>query len=774
MIHHDIRKRPDTSRVADLRARVRAAMDARPAAWGCPEQIGDDQMVAHLAVRKAHAISLKLAHMPTDLWRGQLLAGSMTLEEPRLHAEWGFPEYTTAQEREEAKAKGVSTRSVFGHVVPDYPRLLSQGLHGIIARAEDERAMARGESEEAFLDSVVVACEGVMAFAARLAARCDSDATLESDPARVAELRQMAENLRAAPSGPAQDFWQALQSVWLLHMVYHATMNGNAVGRLDQYAWPYLERDLREARIDLPFAAELVDCFCLKFNERAKTTEEQKTDEREEATPNFRRRTRHYTSSQVGSARDSLDATNHWLQNVIVGGVTPEGEDGTNALTFLLLESYRRHEMTNPLVTVRTHAESPEELLAYSCEVLKEGGGMPAIFNDEALVPSLERLGIPTADARDYTNDGCWEVVIPGRTDFRFQRLSLMLCLEWALNRGVSRRGPADHEGEDVDARRRHGEDTGDPRAFASFDHVWEAFETQLDTMVAAVVERVVNTIDDRGTIAPVPLLSALVEGAIETRRDMTTGGAKFRTFGMLAESAAHAIDSLMAIQTVIYAREEATMAELCDALDADFEGHTRLRAKVQAAPKYGNADPDADAMGRRVMDAFTAAVAKHAARLPSEMLFPCGVGTFSWYVGIGEGLGTAPDGRLSGEPVSSNFSPALGQDVDGLPGAILSYANMPHGNLPAGGPVDLRLPRKLVEDEVGTARMVALLRSFVATGGAMMTLTVVDAEELKAARREPDNYRALRVRMGGWCAYFTMLSEEQQDHQIRRQEGSL
>ncbi|MBM3190818.1 MAG: hypothetical protein FJZ90_19120, partial [Chloroflexi bacterium] len=149
-----------------------------------------------------------------------------------------------------------------------------------------------------------------------------------------------------------------------------------------------------------------------------------------------------------------------------------------------------------------------------------------------------------------------------------------------------------------------------------------------------------------------------------------------------------------------------------------------------------------------------------------------CGVATFSWYIGIGEGLGASADGRLSGEPVSSNFSPALGRDVNGLPGAILSYASMHKGNLPAGGPLDLRLNRRLVEGEEGTQRMAALVRSFVETGGNMMTLTVVDTEELYAAQREPDNYRSLRVRMGGWCAYFTMLSREQQDHHIRRQEG--
>ncbi|NIM70491.1 MAG: hypothetical protein GTO48_08585 [Xanthomonadales bacterium] len=145
---------------------------------------------------------------------------------------------------------------------------------------------------------------------------------------------------------------------------------------------------------------------------------------------------------------------------------------------------------------------------------------------------------------------------------------------------------------------------------------------------------------------------------------------------------------------------------------------------------------------------------------------------TFSWYIGIGEGLGASPDGRRACAPVSSNFSPALGRDREGIPAAILSYGGMPHDRLPAGGPLDLRLPRRLVEGEAGTGRMAALLRSFVETGGSMMTLTVVDTGELRAAQREPEQHRSLRVRMGGWCAYFTMLSREQQDHHIRRQEA--
>ena len=757
----EIRGLADTVRLTDLRRRVRSAMEEPAVAWECPERLDEQEMSAPIAVRKARAIALKLSRMPTDLWAGQLIAGSMTLESPRVHAEWGFPDYTTPAERRQAERRGLSIHSVFGHVVPDYPSLLRKGLGGIRAEARTQYAHAATDDERAFLDSVTTALDAVSAYAARLAERCDREAASQADAGRARELRRMAENLRRVPAGPAETFWQALQAVWLLHMVFHSTMNGNAMGRLDQYVWPCLQADLAAGRIGPAFAAELTGCFCLKFNERAKTTEDQLASSRQAEPIDLSKRTRHYTSSQLGRRRDRLDATNHWLQNIVIGGLTPDGRDGTNPLSHLLLEAYRRNEMTNPLLTVRLHRGSGRELVDHACEVLKAGGGMPAMFNDEVLAPALERIGIARADALDYTNDGCWEVILPGRTDFRFQRLSVMLCLEWALNRGRSR----------IDGRQ-VGVETPDPRTFETFEDVWRAFEAQLDAMVGRVVRRVAAAIDARSTIAPVPLLSALIEGAIASRRDMTAGGAKYRTFGMLAEGAAHAIDSLTALEKVIFEDRAAAPGELCDALDADFEGFEALRARLLAAPKYGNDDPDADAIGRRLIGAFVEAVRRHARRHDRVVKFPCGVATFSWYVGIGEGLGPSPDGRCGGEAVSSNFSPALGRDMAGLPAAILSYGKMPHEDLPAGGPIDLRLAGRLVRGPEGTARMAALVRAFVETGGSMLTLTVADTETLRAAQREPEKYRSLRVRMGGWCAYFTMLSREQQEHHIRRQEA--
>jgi len=753
-----IRCLPEAPRVADLRRRVRSAMAQPPAKWDGPKRIDEADMARPIAVRKALAIALKLSAMPTDLWDGQLFAGSMTLESPRVHAERQFPEYTTDAERAEGARHGYGI-GCFGHIVPDYPRLLAKGLSGIRAEAEAQRPNATDAQEMAFLDSAVIALDAVMAFSARLADRCEAEAEACLNAARAGDLSQMAANLRQVPAEPPETFWQALQSVWLLHMIFHSTRNGNATGRLDQYVWPYLAADLEAGRIDWAGALELVGCFCLKFNERAKTTDEQRPDAREEEPIDPSRMTRHATGSQLGRRRDGLDATNHWLQNIVVGGLTPDGIDGSNPLSFLLLEGYRRNEMTNPLLTLRLHAGSPGELLRYACEVLKDGGGMPALFNDEALIPAIEAVGIPTPDARDYTNDGCWETIIPGRTDFRFQRFSLMLPLEWIFNRGRSRI-----------VRGMQGIDTGEAREIESFEQLWQVYTRQLDSLVGRLIERAVEHINHRSFLAPVPLLSALIDGAIAARRDMTAGGAKFRTFGVLGESAAHAIDSLTAIRTVIFEQRAATMGELSDALEANFVGHELLRRKLAAAPKYGNDDERADAVGQRLLELFTDIVARHGRPHRSVVKFFCGLATFSWYVAIGEGLGPSPDGRRAGEPVSSNFSPALGRDVDGLPAAILSYGKMPHAKLPEGGPLDLRLAKRLVADEAGTDRMVALLRAFVESGGSMMTLTVADTEQLRAAQREPDKYASLRVRMGGWSAYFTMLSREQQDHHIRRQ----
>ncbi len=283
-------------------------------------------------------------------------------------------------------------------------------------------------------------------------------------------------------------------------------MNGNAMGRLDQYAWPYLEADLAAGRIDLARAAELTDCFCLKFNERAKTTEEQRPEAREPEPHRPGRRTRHYTSSQLGTERDC--ARRHQPLAAEHRRRRPDartGADGTNPLTFLLLESYRRNQMTNPLLTVRVH----RGLARRSCSATparcsRTAAACPPSSTTRRSSPPWSASASPRPDARDYTNDGCWEVIIPGRTDFRFQRLSLMLCLEWALNRGRSRL-------DGCAAGPRHRRPA---RASPRYEEVWQAFlrAARRDGR-AAWCSTWSTTLNDRSIIAPVPLLSALIDG---------------------------------------------------------------------------------------------------------------------------------------------------------------------------------------------------------------------------------------------------------------------
>ncbi len=386
---------------------------------------------------------------------------------------------------------------------------------------------------------------------------------------------------------------------------------------------------------------------------------------------------------------------------------------------------------------------------------------MPAIFSDVALIPALERIGIPTPDARDYTNDGCWEVIIPGRTDFRFQRLSLMLCLEWALNRGCSR----------IDGRQ-DGLDTGDPRTFASFEEVWHAFAAQVDLMVSRTVARVVEGINERSTIAPVPLLSALIDGAISARCDMTAGGARYRTYGMLAEGAAYAIDSLVALKTVVFDEGAATMTELCDVLDADYAGHDLLRRRLLSAPKYGNDDERADSVGQRVIALFTehrgaprrsASLADQVPQRRRHLLLVHrhwgragrlrGRAAFrrARRIQLLAGLGRDAERPAGGDPVirqDAKRQPARGWSAGSAPGASLGQWAGGHG---AHGWPDPRVRGFRRRDADADRRR---------------------HRGVARREREPENYTSLRVRMGGWCAYFTMLSHEQQEHHIHRQEA--
>lgn len=732
-----------------------------------------------LILRKARAVKYLLDNMPIHIYDDELIVGNFVAKKHKK----AFPNYAKPEEAAAAAERELSIQSVYGHAVPQYSRVLSKGLSGIIADAQQRIAeIQSGKNGVApmsptpiaedvaqgvdFLEAVIIVCQAVIDWAHRYAALAEHMAGDRADARRAAELRRIAAACRWAPEHQPRSFQEALQGFWFVHAALHNTLTHSACGRFDQFVYPYFKMDYEAGRLDLAAAQELVDSLWIKFNERAiidREIAETKVDgaaiERRMAAlrkkgidPNAG--TDPYERLQ---ARDSVDATNHWLQNIILAGQNEKGEDVSNEVTYLCLNSLQKLEVTNPVVSLRLHRDSPPELVRRCAEVIRSGGGMPAIFNDEALIPALQKVGFPLEHARDYTNDGCWEVIVPGRTEFRFTRLGLLRCLEWALNRG---RSLLDDEQE--------APDTGDPAQFATFDELYAAFWKHVERWITFIVEGRTSNYGAPGMIAPDPLFSATLEGPVERARDVTVGGARYIHQALIGEGISHTADSLAAIRRLVYEEKRLTMADLAKLLRENFAGQEDFRQLlVRYVPKFGNDEEYVDSIYADIVRTFSKTVRKQAAAHP-WMTFSQGMGTFSWYIAIGEGLGASADGRVAKAPVASNCSPSAGADLNGPAAAIRSFTKADLTDLATGSPLDLRLPASLFKGEEGLDRLTALLRSFVDMKGNIMTITVSDAATLRAAQREPERYRGLRVRMGGWSAYFIALSKEQQEYHIK------
>ena len=380
-------------------------------------------------------------------------------------------------------------------------------------------------------------------------------------------------------------------------------------------------------------------------------------------------------------------------------------------------------------------------------------------------------LGVSLEDARDYANSNCWETMIEGKSDQELIRgQNFLLWLELALNRGRS-----SIYGEQM------GPDTGDPRTFKTFDEMMGAWKTQADHHLKLAIDHIGEGIENgtlehssHGKYCYNPLLSALTLDCLEREEDAIRGGARYTIWHVMGEAVANAVDSMSAIKKLVFDEKSATMDELLTALEEDWQGHENLRRRLIAkAPKFANGNDYADDIGREMMGWFVERSKRHAERHPT-VIYPKSVGTFSWYLLIGKEVGATADGRHSCEPVAGNLSPAPGADVSGPTSAINSYLKMHVDDMAAGAPIDLRLSKSSLKGDGGTRRLAGLVKAFVDMGGNMLTLTVTDVEELKRAMVEPEKYRHLRVRMGGWSAYFVMLSEEQQLLHIKKVEHGL
>lgn len=755
-----------TARIERLYRRLWEGFLSKKAWWGEGLTVLDDPEVAAspLIVRKARAVQKVLSEMPIQIQEDELVVGMINMGSMGLGGV--FPQYATPDEEAAAAEKSLSIYSVYGHSVPDYGKVLALGFRGIRDEiAARLRALTESgeltEGQEAFLRATSICCDAVVTLARRYSALASELAEREPDEMRRAELRKIARICSRVPENPAASFQEALQGFWFTYASLHSTITTAPVGRIDYFTGPFLEKELESGTITLEEAQELVDCLWMKFNERVQLIPEH----RERHVDRFFRNTGHDPkegTSRVGEIEPIWD--NHWLQNVILSGMDAEGRDSTNEVTYLCLESTGRFELTQPTVSVRLSPQCPERLLRKCSQVIQGGGGMPAIFNDRVIVPSLERFGFPSEEARTYSHDGCWEPLIPGKTDFRWGGVHGHKAMEFLFTGGRSRI-----------TGRQEGLDTGDPVSFETFEQFLEAYRAQLDHLTRAFVEKFARYWNARHMIAPEPLLSCLIDGCIERAQDMTEGGARYIFYATTYSGLTHSADAIAAVKKLVYQEKRVSMAQLAEAMAANFEGFEPLRqTMLTQSPKYGNDDDYVDGILRDLLQFFTERLNHHAGRYP-RFLFPCGVGAIGGtYSSFGKVAGATPDGRLAMEAVSAGLTPSTGRDLCGPTAALRSYTKVDHGALPTGAPLDLGMDSGAVRGEAGLQRLMAFVRGFLDMGGGILTVTVTDVETLRKAQREPEKYRGLRVRMGGYQAYFVTLSPEHQEHHIARVKHSF
>lgn len=651
----------------------------------------------------------------------------------------------------EAFRKGVTRASnlgigncgaVPGHLIPDYPRVLREGFRGIAEEIARARAEERDPDRLAALESFDIACRGACALARRYADEADRQAA-EAAPERAAELREVARICRKVPWEPAETLHEALQSLWLTHMLVLTSESypgaGVSFGRFDQFLYPYYEADLATGRLTRAEARELLRCFWVKPN---------------------------YAYDFQGRVGRNQGINSSFGQLITLSGCGPNGEDLTNDLTWLCLDVMEEMNLLEPKPNVRLYANTPPELLTRVCEMLSRAQGAPFLLNfDETSMKGLRAQGLPEKDLWDYAPVGCLENTRQGddRSGTVDVNLNLAKAVELTLFCG---RDPA--TGAQI------GPKTPPPGSMKA----WSEFETAFREQLSFCLRTLVSLNNDADTLraryAPTPYLSSLVGGCIEKRTDVTAGGARHNYITVEGVAMATTADSLLAVKHLVFEQRRVTLEQLTAAIEKNFEGEEFLRQLLlNKPPKYGNDDPEADGMAREL----TRWWAEEASTLTTPLTGKRYRGGYlSWNYGIAYAPTTAatPDGRKRGAFLSNGVAAVAGMDRHGPTAAALSVGNLGLEVIPNGSSHTMSLSPSLVRDAEHIEKLAGFLRGYCTHGGTALQVNMLDVDTLRDAQKHPDEYRNLLVRVTGYNAYFVNLGREMQEEIIAREAHRL
>lgn len=633
------------------------------------------------------------------------------------------------------------TNGVSGETTCDHEKLLTVGLRGYMeeCQANIDALIPSSQADQEkinFWKACIIQCQGLITYAHRMADEAERQAKECKDEKRKKELLTIAENCRVVPENPPKTFMQALQLIWFAHVYFHIEVctTANGFGRFDQYMWPYYKKDvIDEKNITEDEALEMLECLYLK-------------------------------ACEVYEVRDHWYATSFagypmW-EILVVGGQTPEGEDASNALSYVCLEAANQLKTTQPVMAVRVCDKTPESLIRKGCEMIQDGQANPGFFNDKVAMQMALGKGCSIEEARDWTIVGCIQPgpgggSTDGSPDAGYVNMGKMIL--FALHNGV-----------DPDTGKQRGPMTGDPKDFKSIEDLKEAVKKQIlwHYQQVRIGYNVMQSIHQ--TKYPVIFASMVTKGCVESGRSVQHGGAKYCTDGLYITGAANLADSIAAIDTCVFRDKDITMDELIAALDKNFEGEERMRQLLlNKPPKFGNDDEYVDGIYHEMMQF----IASNVQTWPDARGGTYSFNVHSQTVNVSHGLvtGATPDGRRKGEPFCDNASPMMGRDISGPSATVKSVASMGQASFHDGALFNLRFDPKGVEGEKGLQSIEGIIKTYFKHGGEHIQINVVDDETLKDAQKHPERHRGLMVRVAGYMAYFTELDKSAQDTIIYR-----
>ena len=680
------------------------------------------------AVRLALALDNVLRNMPVLIQPEELIVGLHPLadlpENPPQSVTLmpGQDPYRTPQERAALDGGVFSSANKRDHLTPNFARLLAEGVDGVLHRVEAQRdeETAPQQVERRAMAFVLRAASH---FMERYACLAEEKVTGETDSVRREELETIASTCRRVAHKPARTLREAVQLTWFAYLI-ECVENGEgtgqfALGRFDQYLWPYWkdDRDAGVARDDL---AELAACFWVKLNE--------------------------FTGLQI--------------LNLTIGGSDRDGEDAVNELSYVCLELMDEFRSLVPSLSVRWHPKIDPTFFRRAVELSTKGFGQPAIYSDTAAIRAMVNAGVDPADATDVVPGGCVELGIQGCCHpWVGNFFNLPKCLELAL-----------HDGIDPETGQRLGPATGSPAALDTFAKLCDAYDRQVSFFLDLMAQSDNTTDSLAGGHGQAPFLSSIIDDCIDRGMDMSQGGARYNFTEVQGIGIAHVVDSLLNLKRLVYQSGALTLEDLVAGLDNDFQGQETLRRRLtRMKPAYGDHAPETSAVARTVVHGFFDRCERSTN--PRGGPFRPGLLVWTLYDDWADRVGALPDGRRRGEAMVSSIGPRAEARIETATSIIQDATSFDHYRSAGGLTLNLRFDANLPRSTAGIDAIMSLIQTYFDRGGMQLQVNVVDSKVLHEAQEHPETHAGLLVRVSGFCARFADLGRRMQDEIIDRAE---